>query len=111
MSYIAHVRFISTIVGCVSALGYRVVCKACEGVMQEEQAKAFLSRLQSLLGPGVFVVLARTLEEDFFGNEKDLMKILQERPDLFERAFRAILGEIAGPAILRIVDRELLGRQ
>src|ERR1051325_11440809 len=111
MSYVAHVRFISTIVGCVSALGYRVVCKACEGVMQEDQAEAFLSRLERLLGPGMFKVLTLTLEEDFFGNEKDLMRILQESPDLFERAFRGVLGEIAGPAILRIVDQELLGSQ
>jgi hypothetical protein len=59
----------------------------------------------------MFKVLTLTLEEDFFGSEKDLMRILQERPDLFERAFRGILGEIAGPAILRIVDRELLANQ
>jgi hypothetical protein len=79
--------------------------------MQEEQAEAFLSRLESLLGPNMFKILTLTLEEDFFGNEKDLMGILQERPDLFERAFRGILGEVAGPAILRVVDQELLVNQ
>ncbi|MEO9296282.1 MAG: hypothetical protein ABI347_11885 [Nitrososphaera sp.] len=75
--------------------------------MQEEQADAFLSRLRDLLGPSVYQILSLTLEDDFFGNEKDVKRVLQERPELFERAFRGVLGELAGTAVLRIVDQQL----
>lgn len=91
----------------VPVLGYTVVCKVCQSVMEEEQADAFLSRLKDLLGPNVYHILALTLEDDFFGNEKDVKRILQERPELFERAFRGVLGELAGTAVLRIVDQQL----
>lgn len=92
-------------------MGYRAVCKVCQDVMQEEQADAFLSRLEDLLGPRIYRVLALTLEDDFFGNEKDVKKVLQERPELFERAFRGILGDLAGTAVLRIVDQKLAEEQ
>ena len=88
-------------------MGYTAVCRVCQTGMQEDQAKAFLSRLESLLGTDIYRILALTLEDDFFGNEKDVKKILQERPELFERAFRGVLGELAGTAVLRIVDQQL----
>ena len=75
--------------------------------MQEDQAEVFLSRLESLLGTDIYRILALTLEDDFFGNEKDIKRVLQERPELFERAFRGLLGELAGTAVLRIVDQQL----
>lgn len=76
-------------------------------MMEEEQAEAFLSRLKDLLGSDVYQILALTLEDDFFGNEKDVKRILQEKPELFERAFKGVLGELAGTAILRIMDQQL----
>lgn len=88
-------------------MGYTAVCKVCQTGMQEDQAQAFLSRLESLLGTDIYRILALTLEDDFFGNEKDVKRILQERPELFERAFRGVLGELAGTAVLRIVDQQL----
>lgn len=109
LSYVAHNYFISTGASRVSILGYRAVCKVCQDVMREEQAEKFLSQLEDLLGPRIYRVLALTLEDDFFGNEKDLKRILQERPELFERAFRGVLGELAGTAVLRVVDQKLEG--
>ena len=107
MSYIAHTLFILTIDNSVSVLGYSAVCRLCQTGMQEDQAEAFLSRLEGLLGEDVYRILALTLEDDFFGNEKDIKRILQERPELFERAFRGLLGELAGTAVLRVVDQQL----
>lgn len=107
MSYIAHTLFIWTIVNLVSVLGYTAICRVCQTGMQEDQAEAFLSRLESLLGANVYRILALTLEDDFFGKEKDVKRILQERPELFERALRGLLGELAGTAVLRIVDQQL----
>ena len=66
-----------------------------------------MSRLEGLLGENVYRILALTLEDDFLGTEKDIKRILQERPELFERAFRGLLGELAGTAVLRVVDQQL----
>lgn len=107
MSYIELMLFVSTLASPVPVLGYTVVCKVCQSGMEEEQAEAFLSRLKDLLGPNVYQILALTLEDDFFGNEKDVKRILQEKPELFEEAFRGVLGELAGTAILRIMDQQL----
>lgn len=61
-----------------------------------------LADLEDTLGIRVFEALVTKISVDYLGGEMDVRTAIIERPDLFERAFIAILGEI-GERILAYI--------
>lgn len=61
---------------------------------REQVADALVTELQFLLGTEVFSALSRTISRDFLGDEMDLRTSIIYRPELFERAFIGIIGDI-----------------
>ncbi|AIC16890.1 hypothetical protein [Nitrososphaera viennensis] len=75
-------------------------------VDSEKTADAILADLQAIFGARVFDALAATIVKDHLGGEMDVRTAIMQRPDLFERAFIAILGEI-GERVLAFVCNKL----
>ena len=61
----------------------------------EEFASAFLSSLENLLGRYVLSSIQSEIEENYFGKELSFESVLVRRPELFEKAFTALLGSAA----------------
>lgn len=61
----------------------------------EEFAAAFLSNLERLLGKRAMANIRSEIEETYFGRELSFESSLVQRPELFERAFAAVLGSAA----------------
>jgi RNA binding exosome subunit len=62
-------------------------------VISSEQAMAALEEIESILGPSVSARIFVDIEEDYFGNELDILDAMMTRQDLVEWAFSAVLGE------------------
>jgi hypothetical protein len=54
---------------------------------------ATLERIESILGPRASVDVFIMIEEDYLGNEFDILDALMFRSDLVERAFTSILKD------------------
>lgn len=61
----------------------------------EDFAAAIISNLEGLLGKRAIASIQMEIEENYFGKELSLASALVQRPDLFEKAFMAILGSAA----------------
>lgn len=61
----------------------------------EEFAAAFLSNLENLLGRRVLSNIQSEIEENYLWKELSFEGALVKRPELFERAFVALLGSAA----------------
>jgi hypothetical protein len=64
-------------------------------------ADEILLGLEHILGRRSIRALQDKLDYEYFGTE-DIASVIEERPELFERAMKEILGS-AGPAILECV--------
>jgi RNA binding exosome subunit len=60
--------------------------------ISSEQAKAALEEIESILGPSMSARIFVRIEEDYFGNELDILHAMMTRRDLVEQAFSAVLG-------------------
>jgi hypothetical protein len=63
-----------------------------EGILGE-QARAILEELRYALGPSVSASLFTKIEEEYLGNELDVLHAIMTRRNLVERAINSILGE------------------
>lgn len=59
--------------------------------------------LERILGQRTMRALMEKLDYEYFGTE-DIASIIEDRPELFERAMNEILGS-AGPALLNYVRK------
>lgn len=62
--------------------------------------------METIFGSKLMAILLKELQENYFGEEMDVKRAILERPELFERAFHAMLGK-AGHAILAIVCKKV----
>jgi hypothetical protein len=62
----------------------------------ENVADVLLINLEGILGTLAFDAIVEKISEDYLGNKMDICATIIRRPDLFERALIAILGEIGG---------------
>jgi hypothetical protein len=72
----------------------------------EKLADALLAKLEEIFGSLVFDTRVAMIVENNLGGEMDIRRAVMQRPDLFERAFIGILGEI-GERILANVCSKL----
>jgi hypothetical protein len=71
-------------------------------------ADKILLGLEHILGQRTMRALEK-LDYEYFGTQ-DIASIIEERPELFERAMKEILGS-AGLALLKCVRKSLVSRQ
>lgn len=76
-------------------------------VDSEKVADAVLTDLHAVFGTRVFDTLVAMMVENHLGGEMDIRTAIMQRPDLFERAFIGILGEV-GERILASVCNNTL---
>ena len=74
--------------------------------LDEIAARNLILNLEKILGEKVMAALLGNLQYTYFGTD-DIAKVIQTKPELFERAMKELLGE-AGLAILRISDTQRL---
>lgn len=70
----------------------------------EEFASAFLSNLETLLGKRAMTSIKSEIEENYFGRELSFESALVQRPELFEKAFAALLGSAAAAIFVLAMD-------
>jgi hypothetical protein len=78
------------------------------GEMHEHRAPTadeVILGLEYILGQRSMQALVERLEYEYFGT-RDIASIVKERPELFERAMKEILGS-AGPALLNCIRKSL----
>jgi hypothetical protein len=76
--------------------------------LSKEQAMAAIEELESILGPSESVRVFLEIEEDYLGNEFDILYALMARSDLVERALASILKD-TGRAIFQAALVHALG--
>ncbi len=69
-------------------------------ISKEEVVDALLMNLEDLLGSKVFHTISIVITRDYLGDEMDFRTAIINRPDLFERAFIGLIGDI-GEKILQ----------
>ncbi len=69
-------------------------------ITREDVSDALLMNLEEVLGSKVFHTVSIVITRDYLGDEMDLQTAIINRPDLFERAFIGMTGDI-GERILR----------
>ena len=62
----------------------------------ENVADVLLINLEGIIGTLAIDAIVEKISEEYLGNEMDICATIIRRPDLFERALIAILGEIGG---------------
>lgn len=72
----------------------------------EELVDAMLAKLEQILGSRVFNTLVAKIYQDYLGAEMQVRTAIIQRPDLFERAFTGMLGEM-GERVLETVFHRL----
>ena len=78
------------------------------GEMHEHRAPTadeVISGLEYILGQRIMQALVKRVEYEYFGTH-DIASIMEERPEVFERAMKEILGS-AGPALLKCIRKSL----
>jgi hypothetical protein len=69
-------------------------------ITRQDVVEALLMNLKDLLGGKVFHTISIVITRDYLGDEMDLRTAIMNRPDLFERAFIGLTGDI-GERILQ----------
>ena len=75
--------------------------------LDKNQAMAILEEIESLLGPSASAAVFIKIEEEYLGNELDILAALMTRSDLVERAFVSILENGGREVFLMAVNGAL----